>query len=347
MKRAGTFFRRYLLIHFLILILLPLLVIFMAVGVFPADDQPDANAALYEFRSMTTLIGLIFAVLIFISWLFFYRLRKRLVRLQEAMSIPSDGARLPAPLPVRTDRIDEVGQLEASFNRMILLLEDSRRREQEEESLRRKLIANLSHDLRTPLTAIRGHASRLRRESLSPEGCDSLEAVDRTITHVGELMDDMLSYTLLTSGKYPYRPAPTDMVRLVRASIASWYPAFENAGFRIEADLPEQATFSWEVDSQWMTRVLDNLLQNVLRHAGNGQYVGIAVNAELEQLTIEDRGPGMDEPSADRGAGIGLAITAHMLKEMRLQASFGSDENGTTVIFGKIKPDVNKALPGI
>ncbi|MFC4597694.1 sensor histidine kinase [Cohnella hongkongensis] len=333
MRRLGSFFRRYLLFHFLILISLPLLAIFMIAGVSPSEEQSDA---LHEYRSMVVLICLIFAVFISISWLFFNRLRQRLIHLQEAMSVPADGVRIPRPLSVRTERVDEVGQLEASFNRMIQQLENSRRRELEEEALRRKLIANLSHDLRTPLTVIRGHASRLRKEPLSPEGRDSLEAVDRTITRIGDLMDDLLAYTLLTSGKYPYRPVPTDIVRLARASIASWYPAFEQAGFHIEADLPEQAALIWEVDPQWMTRVLDNLFQNVLRHAETGRYVGIAVNTEQERLTIEDRGPGMGESSADRGAGIGLAITTHMLKEMKLQADFASDENGTSVTIGPI-----------
>ena len=335
MRRAGSLFRRYLLFHFLILITLPLLAILLFLGVFPSAGEPDA---LYEFRSMTVLVGLILTVFFSISWQFFYRLRQRLIRLQEAMAVPSDGNRLPRPMSVDTAREDELGQLEASFNRMVLQLENSRRRELEEEALRRRLIANLSHDLRTPLTVIRGHASRLRKEPLSPQGRDSLESVDRTITRVGELMDDLLAYTLLTSGKYPYRPVPTDIVRLARAAIASWYPAFEQSGFHIEVDLPEQAALIWEVDPQWMTRVLDNLFQNVLRHAETGRYVGIAVNAELERLTIEDRGPGMDEPSADRGAGIGLAIATYMLKEMKLQAHFASDENGTSV---KIDPIEN------
>ncbi|OXS52656.1 two-component sensor histidine kinase [Cohnella sp. CIP 111063] len=334
MKRFGSFFRRYLLFHFLVLISLPLLAIFLFAGVSPSEEPAGT---LYEYRSMVVLIGLIFSVLICISWIFFYRLRQRLIRLQEAMAVPADGDRLPRPMSVRSARVDEIGQLEASFNRMVLQLEDSRRRELEEESLRRRLIANLSHDLRTPLTVIRGHASRLSKEPLSVEGRDSLGAIDHTITRVGELMDDLLAYTLLTSGKYPYHPVPTDIVRLARASIASWYPAFEQAGFHIEADLPLRTTFSWEVDPQWMTRVLDNLFQNILRHAGTGQYVGIAVNAELERLTIADRGPGMDEPSADRGAGIGLAITAHMLKEMKLQADWVSDENGTSVTICQAK----------
>jgi len=337
MKRAGSFFRRYLLVHFLFAVLLPILLLFLSAGAFSPGDQTAAAAdGLIQFRNYITLIGIILAVFIAVSWLFFYRIRKRLLRLQEAMAAPSAGQGLPQPVDMdgRPAHPDEIGQLEASFNRMIRQLADSRQREEEEETLRRRLIANLSHDLRTPLTAMRGHASRLRKEQLSPDGAASLDAVDRTITHVGELIDDLLAYTLLTAGKYPYRPEQTDMVRLVRASLATWYPVFEEAGFRIEPGLPESATFRWKVDPQWMQRVLDNLFQNIVRHAREGRYIGVAMDAGRETLTIEDRGPGMDGQSDERGAGIGLSIATYMLREMGLQAVFTSGESGTTVRIG-------------
>lgn len=336
--RHRAFFRRYLVIHFWILLLLPIFVLMMATGVYPASEQADEDT-FQQFHSMITLIGLILALFLLISWVFFYRLRKRLLRLQQAMSAHPDGARFPHPVSVRTDRMDEVDQLEASFNRMIRQLEESRLREREETALRQTLIANLSHDLRTPLTVIRGHVSQLGKEPLSAQGRASMEAVDRSVTHMGELMDGMLSYTLLTSGKYPYRPVPTNMLRFVRASVASWYPAFENAGFTVEVDIPEQGAFSWDIDPQWMTRVLDNLFQNVLRHAGEGRFVGVAVDAGLEQLIIKDHGPGMDTLSGGRGAGIGLEISTLMLAEMRLEARFVSGTDGTGVWIGKIKPE--------
>jgi len=331
MKRAGSFFRRYLLVHFLFAVLLPILLLFLSAGAFSPSDQAAADGMI-QFRNYITLIGFVLALFVAVSWLFFYRIRKRLLRLQEAMAEPTAGQGLPQPIDTAGfSRPDEIGQLEASFNRMIRQLANSRHREEEEEALRRRLIANLSHDLRTPLTVMRGHASRLRKEALSPEGSASLDAVDHTITHVGELIDDLLAYTLLTAGKYPYRPEKTDMVRLARTSLANWYPVFEQADFRIELELPESSTFWWEVDPQWMQRVLDNLFQNIQRHARDGRYIGIAMDAERESLAINDHGPGMDGQSGERGAGIGLSIATYMLREMGLQAEFMFDESGTTV----------------
>ncbi|WP_039791103.1 sensor histidine kinase, partial [Paenibacillus riograndensis] len=236
---------------------------------------------------------------------------------------------------VQTDRMDEIDQLGSSFNWMIQQLEDSRKREHEEELLRHRLIANLSHDLRTPLTILRGHVTRLNKESMSVEGQNSLTEMNHTITRVGDLMDDLLSYTLLTSGKHPFRPTSTDIVRLVRAAVAAWYDAFEEKEIQLDVDLPAEKTFYWEADPKWITRVLDNLFQNILRHAAGGKYAHIGVDVDKEQIIIADKGPGMDHSSYGRGAGIGLSASNYMLNKMRLKADFTSDENGTRVAIGR------------
>ncbi|GAV12878.1 histidine kinase A domain protein [Paenibacillus sp. NAIST15-1] len=218
---------------------------------------------------------------------------------------------------------------------MIQQLEDSRKQAYEEELLRHRLIANLSHDLRTPLTILRGHVTKLNKESMSVEGQNSLTEINHTITRVGDLMDDLLTYTLLTSGKHPFEPVSTDIGRLVRASVAAWYPVFEEKEIQLDVDLPADETFYWEADPTWVTRVLDNLFQNIIRHAAAGKYANIVVDVEKEQIIVADRGPGMDNSSYERGAGIGLSTSNYMLKKMKLKADFTSNENGTRVAIGR------------
>ncbi|WP_151736898.1 HAMP domain-containing sensor histidine kinase ['Paenibacillus yunnanensis' Narsing Rao et al. 2020] len=335
MKQTRSLFRRFLKVHFLFIFLPPMLLIFYSMFFGFEDSHRVGLSTLNLFYITLLLFSFILVAFVVISWMFFFRLRKRLTGLQEAMSLKGNGPSLPKTIHVQSDRMDEIDQLGSSFNWMIQQLEDSRQREAEEECLRHRLIANLSHDLRTPLTILRGHAARLNKEALSLEGQDSLAEVDHTITRVGELMDDLLSYTLLTSGKYPYEPASTDIVRLVRASVAAWYPVFEEQGIEIEADLPAAETFYWEADPNWMTRVLDNVFQNILRHAAAGKYANITVDPEKERIIVADRGPGMLKPSDERGAGIGLSASAYMLTQMKLKADFISDEKGTSVVIGR------------
>lgn len=333
MKQNRSLFHRFLKVHFLFIFFPPLVLIFFTAFV-PYSNEKEMNM-LNLFYFSLLLFGFIIVSFVVISWLFFLRLRKRLTLLQEVMSCSPNNNSFPKPISVQTDLMDEIDQLGSSFNWMIQQLEDSRKREYEEELLRHRLIANLSHDLRTPLTILRGHITRLNKESMSFEGQDSLAEMNHTITRVGDLMDDLLSYTLLTSGKHPFHPTSTDIVRLVRASVAEWYPAFEEKEIQLDVDLSTEKTFYWEVDPKWMTRVLDNLFQNILRHAAEGKYTNIVVDVEKELIIVSDRGPGMDNSSYEGGSGIGLSALNYMLKKMKRKADFTSNENGTRVVIGR------------
>ncbi|MCM3039606.1 HAMP domain-containing histidine kinase [Paenibacillus motobuensis] len=339
MKQNRSLFRRFLKVHFLFIFFPPIVLIFFSAffGLSingESINREDLNT-LNLFYFIVLLFGFIIVAFVVISWLFFLRLRKRLTRLQEVMSYSANNNSFPKPISVQTDRMDEIDQLGSSFNWTIQQLEDSRKREYEEELLRHRLIANLSHDLRTPLTILRGHVTRLNKESISLEGQNSLTEINHTITRVGDLMDDLLSYTLLTSGKHPFEPTSTDIGRLVRASVAAWYPAFEEKEIQLDVDLPTEETFYWEVDPKWMTRVLDNLFQNIVRHAAEGKYANIVVDVEEELIIVADRGPGMDNSPYERGVGIGLSTSNYMLKKMKLKADFTSNENGTRVAIGR------------
>lgn len=271
------------------------------------------------------LIGVFLVVLIgflFISWSFFYRIRKRLLRLGTAME-ELDGQGIPYPVEVKKE--DEIGQLELAFNRMTGELAGGRERERQEELLRKQLIANLSHDLRTPLTIIRSHAYSLRQDALSEQAKASIALIEAKSDDLHQLIEDLLSYTLLSAGKYPLTLEDTDMVRLIRSAAASWYPIFETAGFEVDVELPEHAVY-WHVDPRLLTRIIDNLLQNMVRHAKSGKYVGFFLVADdkTSLLVLEDHGPGVGAPSEHKGAGIGLEIVAMMAKEMGLRYELDS-----------------------
>lgn len=282
----------------------------------------------YNFAIFGLTIVIV-GLFVFISYIFFYRIRKRLLRLQQAMTTPAgDGI----PEPVRALNQDEVGRLEQAFNDMIVQLQEGKMREAEEEGLRRQLIANLSHDLRTPLTTIRGHAYSLRQQPLDSKGRETVDLIDQKVDYLARLIDNLLSYTLLTSGKYTYKPTDTDIVRLVRACCANWYPVFERERFTVDFDLPRSSVV-WHLDPQWFERVLDNYFQNILRHAASGKYAAVRIETEGEHaaVVIEDRGSGMNGRSAAGGAGIGLSIVSLMLKEMKLSAVVESGVRGTTI----------------
>ncbi|MBT2765209.1 HAMP domain-containing sensor histidine kinase [Paenibacillus sp. ISL-20] len=285
--------------------------------------------------SETALYGLFMALMsglfILVSWLFFVRIRKRLLRLRFAMTSPHMVTGIPQP--VTLTKHDEIGQLEAGYNDMVIQLEEGQRRQREEEELRKSLIANLSHDLRTPLTVIRSHIFSMEREPLSEKGKASLSLIESKIADLGGLIDNLLSYNLLTSGRVQLNMEPTDVLRIVKESAAAWYPVWEKAGIEPDIQVRDEP-LSWNVDVLWFRRLLDNLFQNVVRHAKSGKYIGIHTEERegLEGvLVISDHGPGIESDSGNKGTGIGLAIVDHLTREMGLGCHVESSDEGTRI----------------
>ncbi|MEF2969170.1 HAMP domain-containing sensor histidine kinase [Paenibacillus sp. M1] len=275
---------------------------------------------------------LMFAFFILLSYLFFRDIRKRLLRLESAMTWTGPNG-LPVKIPM--GRPDEIGRLEQAFNHMIDELDYSRRREHEEEELRKNLIGNLSHDLRTPLTVLGGQLYSFRKEPLSEQGRQSLALMESKIEDLGGLIDHLLDYNLLTSGRYALTLAEHDVLRIVRMSAAAWYPLWEKAGIEADIELPEEEPLMWTIDEQGFRRVLDNLFQNLVRHAGTGGYVGIRLERRHGKaaLVIADRGPGLAAGSPAKGAGLGLTIVDLLLREMGLvrEAESPPTEGGTKI----------------
>jgi signal transduction histidine kinase len=285
------------------------------------------------YGAVLLILFLVFAA---VSWLFFARIRRRLLYLQNAMTTAQqDGF----PRLIQEGRPDEIGKLEEAFNTMVTELKDSRRRELAEENLRKRLISDLSHDLRTPLTVIRSHVYNLGKESISEEGKRSLRLMDERIADLGVLIDNLLSYNLLTSGKVELNLERLDVVRLLRESAAAWYPLWEKEGFETEVELAGGPLY-WELDEVWFRRVLDNLYQNILRHAHDGSYVGVATELRngVRVIVISDHGRGIDSDSGAKGAGLGLSIVDLLLTRMNLKWEVNSSGAGTLVVIFPSRP---------
>ncbi|MEC0183725.1 HAMP domain-containing sensor histidine kinase [Paenibacillus peoriae] len=293
---------------------------------FEQQNTDSSMLMYYLFFIVLMLTGFIF-----VSLLFFVGIRYRLVRLQAAMSQRGEDG---LPILVATGRPDEIGKLEEAFNQMVEQLADSRGRERQEEELRKRLVADLSHDIRTPLTVVRSHLYTLDAENLSSKGKQSITLMENKLKDLGSLIDNLLTYNLLSSGKYTLHNEPRDILRVVRECAASWYPVWEKEGFEVDIDLPEH-NIVWKVDEQGLRRLLDNIFQNVVRHAASGRYIGIRVEEHFGKsvLVIEDKGPGMERQSCGKGAGIGLAITELLAREMNLEREITSSSAGTQIRF--------------
>jgi signal transduction histidine kinase len=307
---------------------------FMVIRVDRMMLEPPIQRLGYQYDAIYfAVLALFMLAFFFLSWIFFKRLHNRILRLKEAMQ-RKDHSGLPLPLALSNK--DEIGELEESFNNMIKELEESREREKREEKIRKHLMASLSHDLRTPLTTMRAHLFSVKKEAVTDAGLEAAQAIDEKIDFISSLIDNLFSYTLLSSGKYHYYPKEINLSRFVRKKAAEWYPVFEEHKFEAEIDL-EPDTIIWLADPEWLERIIDNLLQNIIRHADEGKYVGITVRqTEVgQQMIIRDRGNGFRQDSGNKGAGIGLTIVEMMTRKMNLTFRIDSDSGGTVISISK------------
>ncbi|MCR8657682.1 HAMP domain-containing sensor histidine kinase [Paenibacillus endoradicis] len=295
-----------------------------------AFDPPLVK--IYDRYGQWLIIGVVLIIILFIiiSYMFFRSIRKRLLHLQKAMN-NRNGDGLPVPIAI--SRSDEIGQLENAFNHMVTELNESKLREQEEERIRQELIANLSHDLRTPLTKIQSNAYSLTKLNLPDESEKAVHSLQKSVEQIDTLIENLMSYTLLMSHKYRLEMKDVQMIRFLREHLATWYATFEKADFEIDVSLDGMQEFIWKADPIWLGRIMDNLFQNVLRHASSGRYIGLKVESEhdYDAIIIVDHGGGMDNPSNESGAGIGLSIVDMMVNGMNLSWDMRSDEHGLTV----------------
>ncbi|GGU65358.1 two-component sensor histidine kinase [Streptomyces albospinus] len=248
------------------------------------------------------------------------------------LPLASGEVAMPDPVPV-ADPHTEVGQVGTSLNRMLGHVGNALERRQASEERLRHFAADASHELRTPVANVRGHAElALRHNGPVPgEVRRSLERIQAESERMSRLVDDLLLLARLDAGRALERE-PVDLTRLVLDAADDARAA--GPGHRWLLDLPETAV-TLAGDDHRLYQVVGNLLANARMHTppGTAVTVRLATGTQGTRLTVVDDGPGVPEEvrheifgrfvrvdhSRSRsagGTGLGLAIvdavvTAH------------------------------------
>lgn len=150
-----------------------------------------------------------------------------------------------------------------------------------EKELRRQ-IANVSHDLRTPLTSILGYVELLKDDSLpAAERDEYLTIVERRGKALQELIGGFYDLSRLESGEYPLQSAPVNLHHVLCSLLAMFYQDFGQRGFEMEVELDEEAP-AVPGDEAAVVRIFTNLLQNVLAHGMGRAAVRMWVEEEAD-----------------------------------------------------------------
>ncbi len=229
-------------------------------------------------------------------------------------------AQLGEPAPVEGPL--EVRQLATAFNTMSGRLAEG-------ERLRRQMTGDIAHELRTPVSVLRGHLEAMM-DGVYPLDAERLAvAYDQTL-HLSRLVEDLRLLTQAESGRLALQKAVVAPARLVREAAARFAPLAQDAEIALQGTA-EEGLPAVQVDEGRMRQVFDNLLTNALRHTEPGGRITIAAGRSggLVRFTVSNSGDlapehldhlfdrfwrGDDARQADAGgSGLGLAITRQLV----------------------------------
>ncbi len=330
-------------------------------GFSPNDVLAAVNRILLVAAAVIT--GLVILLGIFIA----RSLTRPLVSLTEAAEQMKAGNYAQRVKTTRSQ--DEIGTLAQTFNDMAGKIEYDVNELRLQEQLRRDMIANIAHDLITPLTAIQGYSEAIGDEVINDAQSrqETAQLIGREVQRLRRLVSDMQNMTALELGQMHLEQAPLNMHALVDEVLAVIGPECEQANISLHNEI-DPASPLVMADSDRITQVLLNLLDNARRHTPSGGSISIGARAvsgeqgrKWLEITVSDTGSGIDPADLpfifdrffrsdrarsghNRGSGLGLSIVKAIIVAhggtIRAESSPGE---GTKIVFTLPEAELNVA----
>ncbi|MHA6481346.1 sensor histidine kinase [Paenibacillus sp. strain BS8-2] len=225
-------------------------------------------------------------------------------------------------LPVR--RKDELGALAYSMNTMADGLSRI-------ETMRQNFVANVSHEIQSPLTSIHGFAEALRSTDITEdEKSRYVGIIQQESNRLSKISENLLKLSALDAEQHPFRPMPYRLDRQLREALLACEPAWRSKSLHVELRAEEMTLIA---DAELMSVVWTNLLTNGIKFTPEGGAVVISMASSEKHIlvTVQDTGPGISSESSERvferfykadssrnrtvgGSGLGLAITRKIVE---------------------------------
>lgn len=284
------------------------------------------------------LLLLLLIVLILTNGLISYYVSKNLINplitLKDATQKIKDG---DLNFRIETGRKDEIGELFQSFEEMRSQLNQSIELQVKYEENRKLLLSNISHDLKTPITAIKGYVEGIQDGiANSPEKMDRyIQTIYKKAKDMDAMIDELFLFSKLDLKRVPFNFTATNIISYIEECVDELTFEYEQDGMEIQFQPPTESPLYVQADPEKLMRVFTNIIVNSVKYkeAERGQVtISIQPNQNTVEIMIKDNGPGIpleDHPfifdqfyRADKsrnshkgGSGIGLAIAKHIIEE--------------------------------
>ncbi len=215
--------------------------------------------------------------------------------------------------------------LAAGLNNQLRQLRRQRQRYQNGDRELKEAVTNISHDLRTPLTAICGYLDLLRRGNKPEQQARYLDLIAERTEAMKLLTQELLQYSVAAGGEQALAREPVDLNAAVEAAVASFYGDLVARGIEPQVTIPEKRVIR-TLDHAALSRVLDNLVSNALKYSSGDLRITLDENGTI---TLSNAAPELDEiqvgqlfdrfftvEAARRSTGLGLSIAKALTERM-------------------------------
>lgn len=246
----------------------------------------------------------------------------------------------------------ELQELCGQINRILVDRQKMKADFRRQEISQRRMLANISHDIKTPLTVILGYLEIMRLEKKEDEALRKTEA---KAVQVMELINRFFTLAKLEAGDTRIEISKINLSELCRETILSFYELLLQKEFTVEVDIPEQDFYAWG-EKESVDRILCNLLSNAIRYGSDGSYIGAFLREEGGFICIDiaDKGKGIEKECRDsvferlyttedsrnreiQGNGLGLTIARNLARQMGGDVVLESEPGVKTVFTVKLK----------
>lgn len=279
---------------------------------------------------LTICVGILVCVILYQQFAFRTGTQAKLRAISDKLKeiIEKDSDEQITVFTENKDLMELAAQINALLEKYLKIKADYRR----SEITSKKMLSNISHDIKTPMTVILGYLE-IMQLSQTPSG-EMLKKVERKAQSVMELINQFFTLSKIESGDMDIELSRVDICEICRESVLDFYELLSNKKFYVKVDMPETPIYI-QGNKEALQRILFNLISNVVRYGADGKYLGISLRDDDRNVYVDvtDKGKGIDKAFADsifdrlftmedsrnrniQGNGLGLTIAQNLAQRL-------------------------------